>query len=283
MKTIIYILSIVFILAGCHSSKKKIPVLNCEKTDLEEAQLYGKLKQLHLKVYMVKDTLEELNPSSGMMISQEIRNYSPDGYLKSKIQINNKLDTIIKEEYIYESGHLVSILKNISDSLKYGKTMLKYSPAGFKEEEITYYKDSILEHKRYKTNNYGFISEKQVDQGHYVLTYQYEYDATGLMIKEKEIDPEGRLYKQTEIQYNDYGMEVNKRVSNSVGRLLYYYYSEYDKDTLIVKKIYEDVIYGIKEQYFYLDPDKVGNWKKMIYRKNQMPYLTIKRCLTYYY
>src|SRR5574344_1527827 len=149
MKTSFKFLVLLIICAGCHSHQKKIPVLQYEKTDVQEAQLYGKVKEVHLSVYLVKDTLEEIHPDPKSLLSQEIKSYSPDGYIKSKFQINNLADTIIEEEYIYEKGRLVRVLKNAADLDKSAKTEIKYSPAGCKETEITYLQDSVLETKSY--------------------------------------------------------------------------------------------------------------------------------------
>lgn len=279
MKIGLYCFSVLMILASCHSSRKEKTILNYEKNDLETALIYGKVKQVHLKVYVVEDSLSEAHPTK--LLSQLIQNYTPDGYLKTVYQLNNKLDTVLKENYHYQNGKLAEIVKVLEDSITI-REEITYSAAGFKEFQHIYRDSLLLEKSVYKTNDYGFIAQKQVDNRRYVINYQYQYDNKGLLICEKETDLHGIVYKQTVIEYDESGLETNKKIQNAAGKLLYYYFTTYDKDNLMVSKLFEDALTGSKDHYYYFKPDKKGNWRELIHRKNQQHYLKTIRKITYY-
>jgi len=279
MRISLYCFSILIILASCHSSRKERIILNYEKNDLEHAQIYGKAKQVHLNIYVVEDSLSEAHPAK--LLSRLIQNYTPEGYLETVYQLNNQLDTVLKESYHYQNGKLTEILKILDDSIII-REEITYSAAGFKDAQHIYQNDSLSEKSVYKINDYGFVAQKQVDNGQYVITYQYQYNNKGLLISEKEVDPYGTVYKQILIEYNESGLETNRKIQNAVGKLLYYYFTSYDKNHLIVSKLFEDVLIGSKEHYYYLKPDKEGNWRELTHRKNQQPYLKTVRKITYY-
>ena len=279
MRISLYCFSVLMILASCHSSRKERIILNYEKNDLEIAQIYGKVKEVHLKIYVVEDSLSEAHPAK--LLSQLIQNYTPDGYLKTVYQLNNKLDTVLKERYHYKNGKLTEIIKILDDSIII-REEITYSAAGFKETHHSYRNDSLLEKSTYKTNDYGFVAQKQTDNGRFVFTSQYQYDDKGLLIFEKETDFYGNTYRQTVIEYDESGLETNKKIQNAAGKLLYYYFTSYDKDNLIVSKLFEDALTGSKDHYYYFKPDKEGNWRELVHRKNQQPYLKTVRKITYY-
>lgn len=244
-----------------------------EQNHLQRNHLKGKVKTVITDNYIVNS-----EDSSQIKSNTHIQEYSSDGFLTAYITLNKEGDTLSKRiiNYNDKAQETIWIEKNYQDNQSQ-KCIYNYDINNYKSSEYYYLNDSLLYHIDYKTDGIGGITEMKRVYSEYNISNKFSYNALGLVTQINEYDPQGNLYKFITIEYDNYGDEINRCAYKDKNNLIEYTYTQYDKNGLLMRILYEDPVHSIREERLYADHDKSGNWitekcnrnKKNIYIRNR--------------
>jgi len=257
---LLFILLFLFFFLISFSCKRKpaeiVITPDALKNHLQNARLYGNVKNIETSTYYYAS-----KDSSCFFFSKTIQCFSSDGYLTQVIIFDKNNDTVSLKKIYY----LPNVQENYWEEVNFiEKTKTKdtflYDKNGFKKEEWLMVNDSILYKIQYKTDGIGGIIEMKRLLHEYYLTNKIYYNDKGLVERIEEYDPNLKIYKYFTIEYDNYGVEVNRRAFKANNDIIEYTYTQYNNDGLLVKVIFEDRLHNYREDRIYIQHDTHKNW-----------------------
>ncbi|MDR2970383.1 MAG: hypothetical protein LBU83_00430 [Bacteroidales bacterium] len=263
-RTLFLLLVSIIIISFSFSCKRKkneiIIVPDALKNHWQRARYFGDVKRVETNTYYYSD-----KDSLYIFSNKHIQYFSSDGYLTQVVLLDNNNDTVSKRTLFYlpnanEDYWLEVNFNNFSIT----KDTFVYDKNGFKCEEYFWLNDSLLYKIQYKTDAIGGILEMKRFLSEYNLTNKLYYNEHGLMERMEEYDPQNRLYKYVTIEYDNYGDEVNRRAYKASDQMIEYTYTQYSKEGLLQKVIFEDRLHNMRQDKIYPQHDQTRNWLEEI-------------------
>jgi hypothetical protein len=279
---VIVIATITITLTGCKDKKKfEIVIIpDAQKTQLERANLFGKIKIIKTDSYNThsKDSLDKQH-----LVSTVYQHFSADGSLLKLVILNSNNDTIRKRVVQYnDDGKEISWNEWEYQNNRKSSCLFKYDINGYISSEEYYIQDTLYYTIQYKTDGIGSIIEMNKVKQDITIKNILSYNENGLLIKNNEYDPNGKLFKYIVYEYDNYGDEVNKKVFNTFNALIEFTFTQYDQKGRVQKILYENMEHGLKDTKHYTQHDQKGNWNFEIQVSNNDTLFFRKREITYY-
>ncbi|MDR3048094.1 MAG: hypothetical protein LBU51_10905 [Bacteroidales bacterium] len=266
---------------SCNSKKKEIVIIpDYQKNHLQRNRIFGNVKEMTTTVYLkeIIDSMEILTKLSSLT-----QHYSADGFLL-KIVSCNPLDRIVsiktidylsnaKEKSWIETDSLGNLLSRCD---------YEYDMNGYIVSEKHYDHDSVSFYIDFETDGVGNVISMNRHFTDFSLYNKIYYNDKGLVVKSEEYDPDHKLFKYADMEYDNYGDEVNRRVFQAPKKLIEYTYTQYDDQGNLIKVTYEDRLHHLKEERFYSNHDKDKNWMEEEQHKINGQILVRKRAFIYY-
>lgn len=267
---------------GCKNKKTDeiIIIPDAQKTHLQVSRLKGKIKIITTKSYYTqhKDSI-----SDKTLKSTVIQQYSSDGYILKVVTLDPNNDTVRVRTVDY-NGDVKQTKWTESDfankTISY--TLFKYDMNGYLNGEEYYSADTLAYSIQYKTDGLGGITEMLKNNKQFTLKNQLQYNEKGLLIRMDEYDPNGKLFKYVQYEYDNYGDEVNRKVFRGMNNMVEYTYTQYDLKGKLIKEIYQNMEHGLKEVKTYPTHDQTGNWTLEVFTANNETIYFRKRDIIYY-
>lgn len=251
---------------------KIIPMLLClamllgsctkKKSDLEKANLQGKVQKIVENTYLAFEYLGELQ--EGKLLSGLIVTYNESGNLLEEARYNANGELWWTEIYKYDDkGNKIE--KTIYYNGKLDRTVTyKNDIQGNQTEETRYNANGkLIEKNSYEYGTEGNPIEYAIynSDGNSKGRYTYEYNDQGNQTEEAKYYADGKLAWKETYKYSDLGYKIEE--------------ARYDADGKL----------GWKHTYQYEQCDKKGNWTKRICKievKDNKVTQIITREISYY-
>ncbi|MDR1758023.1 MAG: hypothetical protein LBR51_03555 [Bacteroidales bacterium] len=245
---------------NCSRKNHEITIIpDIQKNHRQSNGLKGEVKTVRSTTYHVyKDSTR-----APVKLSIFIQNYSADGYLISTYLLNSDSDTVKERQIHYCSDAKQDYWIERSPV---GQTLARheyeYDLSRYLVKEKIYEGDSLICTMVYKNDGFGNPFEMWQNYGTFTLHNEMHYNAQGLLVRENEYDPNGKLFKYITIEHDNYGDEVNRRVFKSGDHLIEYMYTRYDAEGRLQTKVFENLQVRTREIYQYSQHDTQGNWQR---------------------
>lgn len=278
--------------SGCKKKPEPIVITpDIQKNHLERNHIFGSVKTLETKTYFVAedsltlaDTLrlpKLLKKRTPELIST--RTYTSDGYLTRFLKFNARKDTLMRQEYHYNSLAKPTVWEEYdSTGTQVAHGRYHYDRNRFPIGEQIYSGDSIAIAFTYTTDGVGNIISSSQSFGDVITHTKNRYNELGQLCKITEYEPNGRVFKTVNIEYDNYGDEVNRCVYKAGNQMLEYTYNHYDQVGRLKKTIYEDRVHHQKETRLYFDYDEQKNWRMEVVVVDNRIITVRKRQIIYY-
>lgn len=287
MKKLISLLILLFFMSSQVTYAQRA---NKKKTDVQKADLFGKVKQIKEDQYKAEDKFGEIVQGSVGDLPSVINKYNDKGYCIESF--NRTADGKIKSKIIpkYDAkGNQIEYKIFDTDGQIVGLCTYRYDENGTRIEENHYNKEGILSDKvKFKYSNDG----NEIGQDYY--------------------QSDGKLSEKVTKKYNDNGNLLEEDNYNSDGTLtkkLYYNYDNKERVISIIQKNTEDTSSYVEFTHKYDDQgnnniiemkhiskndsnqdkvtnirefDKNGNWIKEIMYIDDIPTFINIRQIEYY-
>ena len=272
-------------MGACKPKKKEIIIIpDIQKNHLQRNHIMGNVKSIISTLYYIdKNNSEDSTSFTEIKISGSIQHYNPDGYLSQILSLNAEEDTVLVKNIHYRENNKQDYW--IEEDKKNSVTtrcQYEYDLTHFLTSEKIYRNDSLVMAIAYKTDAMGNAIEITQEYNNLKLRNTIKYNASGLVERIDEYDPEQKLFKYITIEYDKYGNEINRRAFRNGGNLIEYTYTQYDDKERLIKTIFEDRIHHAREVFDYSEYDQYENWtweNRQI--EDQETYIR-KRILYYY-
>jgi len=267
---------------GCKNKKADeiIIIPDAQKTHLQVSRLKGKIKIITTKSYFTqhKDSI-----SDKTLKSIVIQQYSSDGYILKVVTLDQKNDTV-RIRFVDYNGDVRQTKWTETDFANkiVSYSQFKYDMNGYISGEEYYSADTLVYSIQYKTDGLGGITEMLKNNKQFTLKNQLQYNEKGLLIRMDEYDPNGKLFKYVQYEYDNYGDEVNRKVFRGTKNMVEYTYTQYDLKGKLIKEIYQNMEHGLKEVKSYPSHDRTGNWTFEVFTANNDTIYFRKRDIIYY-
>ena len=271
-----------FTLLGCKSKKQNeiIIIPDAQKNHLQTARLKGKIKLITSTSFYThhKDSISAEN-----QMSTVINHYSSDGYINRVVTLGPNNDTVRVRDVEYnDMGKQIrwKELDYVNKTHSFSK--FNYDMNGYISSEEYFSDDTLVYTIQYKTDGLGGITNLSKTKDNYTLRNQLQYNNLGLLIRNDEYDPNGKLFKYVIYEYDNYGDEVNRKVYRGSSSLVEFTYTQYDLKGRLLKIIYENLEHSLKEVRTYPTHDQKGNWTFEVFTANNDTIYFRKRDIIYY-
>ncbi len=277
--------------AACHRKPAPIVIIpDIEKNHLQHNHIFGTVKNMETRTFYLQPDSLTLQDSARARTLTEKRDsdrmfsnhYSYDGCLLRFFKINADGDTLLQRLYQYNDRAQIAQWTEFSGPSPTTHGVFSYDRNHFVESEKIYYQDSLVMSFSHKTDGIGNIIATTQDNQDFVINTRYHYNDNGLVDKIEELEPDGTVFKTVNIEYDNYGDEVNRCVYKAGHQLVEYTYTQYDQDGRILKTIYEDKLHNQKEINYYTDFDSARNWRIEYTILNNQLVSIRKRNINYY-
>lgn len=255
---------------GCKKRPEPIVITpDIEKNHLQRNHIFGTVKTLETETYdLSKDSLSLKDTT---MLNDILKNrkadittlqtFSSDGYLLKFYKLGADKVPVLHQIYRYDND---AKLNNWDEYDSTNQTTITglclYNRHRWLIGEQFYHGDSIFKAVAYNHDGAGNIINSTQSFNNYITHTKYKYNENGLVDKITEYEPNGRVFKNVKIEYDNYGDEVNRCVYKSGNQMIEYTYTQYDQEGRLTKIIYEDRIHHIKEIKTYPEHDDQYNW-----------------------
>ncbi|MDX9892506.1 MAG: hypothetical protein RBS29_08430 [Bacteroidales bacterium] len=270
------------ILSGCKNKKQDeiIIIPDAQKNHLQTSRLKGKIKLIKTTSYYTSDP-DSISPNT--QLSTVIQHYSSDGWINRIVTLDKNNDTVRIRNVEYDSNGkqlkwLESDLLNKINSY----TNYTYDMNGYISSEQFFSSDTLVYTIDYKTDGMGGIIMMHKKKENLLIKNNLFYNMEGLLIRNDEYDPTGKLFKYMVYEYDNYGDEVNRKVYNSFKKLIEYTFTQYDPKGKMVKTIYDNLEHSLREVKTYPEHDPAGNWTFEVFTANNDTIYFRKREIIYY-
>lgn len=291
-KVIVLFFCLIAMAGGCRKKPAAIVIVpDVQKNHLQRNHIFGKVKTLNTETFILHADSLTMADSSEIpnLLAQRtpettaIQHYSSDGFLLQYVKLNTRQDTLLRREYHYDSDALGTTWEEYDSArtlLTRGKYL--YDRNRFPAGEQIFRDDSIVMAFSYITDGVGNIIRSNHTFGDCSIHTENKYNKYGLIARITEYEPNGKMFKTAEIEYDNYGDEVNRRVYKAGRQLLEYTYHQYSQDGRLLKTIYEDNVHNIRETSYYSDFDSLNNWQTEIRVRDRKIITVRKRTIIYY-
>lgn len=291
-KLIIVFLCLLAIAGSCKKKPTAIVIIpDVQKTHLQRNHIFGTVKYLQTETYQFTDDSIPVTDTANIQkllshlrpFSTAIQQYSSDGWLLKYVKLNEQKDTILRRIYHYDNQAHPTTWEEFDSTktmLTHGKYL--YDHNYFRAGEQIFSGDTVVMAFSYNTDGIGNIINSTQNYGSYSTHTETKYNQNGLVSKITEYEPDGQMFKTVNIEYDNYGDEVNRRVFKAGNQLLEYTYNEYSQNGRLLKTIYEDKIHDSKETCLYSNFDQENNWQTEIKIHNNRIIAIRIRQITYY-
>lgn len=279
-------------LGACKKQPKPIVIVpDIEKNHLQNNRIFGKVKQLDTQTFYilsdslpVSDTITILSKISSLIPNiSDVQCYTSDGYLLHYVKFSANEDTLLKRNYFYSKNAKIEHWEEYdsTNSLKI-KGVYSYDRNNFISEETIYQNDSVVMNFKHSTDGIGNIIRTIQSFGNYSTKVEYKYDENGLVSELVEYEPNGKVFKNAKIEYDNYGDEVNRCVYKSGNQMIEYTYTKYDQMGRCKQTIFEDRLHNVKEFHYFFNFDDFNNWQYEVCSIEGIVVYVRKRNLIYY-
>lgn len=279
---ILFIFILLLSFVGCKKKNNDeiIIIPDAQKNHLQVSHLKGKVKIVTTKSYYTsyKDSI-----SQKTLKSIVIQQYSSDGYIIKVVTLDSNDDTVRVRNVEY-NGDVKQTKWTENDFSNHSTSFSKfnYDMNGYISGEEYYSSDTLVYSIQYKTDGLGGITEIIKNNKQFSLKNQLQYNDKGLLIRMDEYDPNGKLFKYVQYEYDNYGDEVNRKVFRGMNNMVEFTYTQYDLKGKLIKEIYQNEEHGLKEIKTYPSHDQKGNWTFEIFTANNDTIYFRKRDIIYY-
>jgi hypothetical protein len=280
--SVFLLLLFITLFSGCKDRKKNEIVIipDAQKTHLQSAHLFGKIKIIKTLSFNTrsKDSLDYKH-----LVSIVLQHFSSDGYLLNLVVLNRDNDTVRTRTIKYnDEGKELEWSEFDRPVSTKSFCKYKYDINGMISTEEYYIQDTLFYSIQYKTDGIGNIIELNKKKNDILIKNLLAYNASGLLVKNSEYDPNSKLFKYIVYEYDNYGDEVNKKVYNNFNQMVEFTYTQYDQKGRVLKIVYENLDHGLKDTQIYTKHDQNKNWNFELQISNNDTLFFRKRDITYY-
>ncbi len=231
-------------------------------------KLNGRVKELKQTNYLAGE--KHGKPLKVRVLTTEDRKTAPSG--RDYFEEYDQYGTILKSGTLDETGKLLEYWDVDADN---GKILQAY-----------YYVNDVLRNDikvKYDGNN--LVETNYYMPGTNILTrgIRYEYDESGNRIKLQFINLANRVLSYNVYAYNTQGLVESMKAYNSVGIMTAIYNYTYNSKGHRMTQHQETVADGDKRDYvFKYKFDKMGNYTRVVYYKDNKPLIYRERQIKYF-
>lgn len=278
------------LVSGCHKQPETIVITpDIEKNHLQRNHVFGLVKEMTTLSYFPTDSIPVSDTARLSKILDAFepgikatQTYTSDGFLTRFVKMTFSQDTLTRKYKYNKKAQIVSWKETTTSDTAVTEGRYLYDRNGFINGEQVFRGDSVVMAFAYTTDGVGNIIRSAQSFGEYTTRTETKYNENGLVSKIIEYEPNGKMFKTVSIEYDNYGDEVNRRVTKSGNQLIEYTYHQYSQEGRLLKTIYEDKVHKIREYTFYFDFDDQDNWQTEVKAVDNRIVSIRKRKIIYY-